>query len=57
MTAARKPKLSVVEDRPKDITALLHAEIAARDWAAMHVAADKRGPVFLPDRVKRPWRR
>jgi hypothetical protein len=29
--------------------------IASRDWAAVHVAADRRAPLHLPDQVKRLW--
>lgn len=37
---------------PVDITLALRAEIQARDWAAVHVAAD-RAPVSLRDRLRR----
>lgn len=32
------------------------AYIAARDWDAMHIAAHRSKPVFLPDYVRRVWR-
>jgi hypothetical protein len=40
----------------KDVTALLRAEIEARDWSAVHVAADRRKPVDLPEFNRRVWR-
>jgi hypothetical protein len=30
--------------------------IASRDWAAVHVAADRRAPISLADGVRRWWR-
>jgi hypothetical protein len=43
-------------EQPVDITLALRADIKARDWAAVHVAGDRRAPVFLPDCVRRAWR-
>jgi hypothetical protein len=54
---ARPKLLRIVEEAPKDVTMLLRADINARDWAAVHVAGDRRAPVFLPDVVKRWWLR
>lgn len=54
-----KPNLKIIKTthRPVDITALLHADIAKRDWASVHVAADKREPVdILETRLRRTWR-
>lgn len=53
------PNLRVVADPPEavDLYANWKADIAARDWSAMHVAADKRRPIDLPDAPKRAWRR
>lgn len=55
------PKLALVEqadapEQPTDITGALRRDIEARDWAKVHIAADRRAPVFLPDRVRRIWR-
>jgi hypothetical protein len=55
MTA--RAKLSLVPEQPLDIAALNRADIEKRDWSAVHVAGDRRAPVYLPDRVKRLWRR
>lgn len=56
-----KPRLHAVQQvpavKPADITALLRQDIAARDWSAVHVAADRRAPLFLADRPKRMWLR
>lgn len=30
--------------------------IASKNWAAIHIAGDRREPLSLPDRVKRVWR-
>lgn len=50
-------KLRIVPDeQPTDITLAMRAEIEARDWAAVHVAGDRRAPVFLADAVRRVWR-
>jgi hypothetical protein len=53
-----RPNLKVVPaDEPKDITLLLRAEIAARDWAAVHVTGDKNPPLPWMERVRRTWLR
>lgn len=51
-----KPALRIVDAEPTDITLALRKDIEARDWARMHISADRSAPVFLPDRVRRPWR-
>jgi hypothetical protein len=33
----------------------LRAYILSRNWGAVHVAADRRAPLHLPDQVKRLW--
>lgn len=30
--------------------------VLSRDWAAVHVAGDRREPVNIPERVRRWWR-
>jgi hypothetical protein len=40
-----------------DLYATWRAEIAARDWSAVHVWADKQRPVYLGDRPQRTWAR
>jgi hypothetical protein len=52
-------KLRIINqaEEPVDITRELRADIEKRDWSAVHVAGDRRAPVYLPDRVKRLWRR
>jgi hypothetical protein len=51
-----RPKLSIVADEPVDITLALRADIARRDWSAVHIDGDRRAPVFLPEFVRRGWR-
>jgi hypothetical protein len=51
-----KPKLAIVEESPTDISAELRAAIHKRDWAAVHIEADRRAPLFMLDRPKRTWR-
>jgi hypothetical protein len=54
-----KPSLAIVPDEtrdpPIDVTALLRAEIKARNWAKVHIDADRRAPVYLAEPVKRTW--
>lgn len=56
MTA--KLKIVTQTHRPVvDIYAGWRAEIAARDWGLVHVAADKREPVDIAEtRLRRAWR-
>jgi len=53
-------KLHAVPAAPKeppiDVTALLRADIAKRDWTGVHVAADRRPFLAWPDTPKRIWR-
>lgn len=54
---ARSRALRVVEsdpEQPADITALLRADINRRDWAGMHIAADRRP--FISLMPARRWR-
>ena len=54
-----KPKLAIVTDEPQpriDIYANWRAEIRTRDWAAMHIRADRREPVALGD-TRKGWAR
>jgi hypothetical protein len=51
-----KPRLSLVESQPIDITALIRREIQQRDWEQVMIQGDRRAPVFLPDRIRRLWR-
>lgn len=46
------------EDRPPstDYEWQERQRIGARDWAAIHIAADRRAPIMLPDRIRRLWR-
>lgn len=48
----------VSTDEPpiRDLQARMRAEIAQRDWSAVHVAADRRQPIALFDRIARTWR-
>jgi hypothetical protein len=52
-----KPKLAIIKTthRPVDITALLRAEIEARDWERVHVTSHRSAAIELPDRPKRSW--
>jgi hypothetical protein len=43
------------DEKRIDITALNRADIKARDWSAVHIAADRRAPVDLAEPVKRTW--
>jgi hypothetical protein len=55
VTAARNLKLvEPVPDRPVDITLAMRDEIKARNWAAVHIAADRRPFLALGD--FRRWR-
>jgi hypothetical protein len=53
--AARKLRVVPVEPPTVDLYANWRAEIRARDWAGMHIAADRRSPVEIADvrRVRR----
>jgi hypothetical protein len=54
-----KPALHIITSthRPVvDIYANWRAEIAKRDWGALHANADKREPVDIPETRKRVWR-
>jgi hypothetical protein len=51
------PRMRVVSEEPLDITLAMRADIKARDWARVHVAADRREPISLGERVKRVWLR
>ena len=52
----RQPRLKLVAPaEPIDIHAKAKAEIAARDWNAVHVWADKQKPVEIGER-RRGWR-
>jgi hypothetical protein len=33
----------------------MRAYILSRNWGAVHVAAERRAPLHLPERVKRTW--
>jgi hypothetical protein len=50
-----QPKLRIVGGAPIDITAKLRTDIMARNWAACHVAADKRHAIDLPATRKWSW--
>lgn len=60
MTATRKLHVVAPErHQPQPDTSYEHRErqhISARDWAALHVAADRRSPLGFFDRVRRTWR-
>jgi hypothetical protein len=51
-----KPKLAVVPDERIDIQRLNAADVERIDWAACHIAADRRKPISLPDSRKWAWR-
>lgn len=56
-----KPALHVVAKQPKapppDLSyeARERRHIMARNWNAVHIAADRRAPISLADRIKRAW--
>lgn len=55
-----RPALKAVPDAREeriDVTALIRADIRQRDWAAVHVAADRRPFVAWADAPKRIWAR
>lgn len=53
-------KLTIIRETHRPVVIDLYGpwreEIAARDWDAVQVAADKRAPVDLPE-TRRGWRR
>lgn len=49
--------LRVVKPVEIDIYAKWRAEIAARDWGAVHVAGGRNEPLDIPDRRKWSWRK
>jgi hypothetical protein len=51
-TLKRQPKLRAVDSA--DIYASWRADIAKRDWNAVHIAADRRGFFTMPEHRK--WR-
>lgn len=64
-----RPNLHIVADEPtsdeiseqsakagKHLSDAMRVTIMSRDWAAVHIAAEKRAPVFLPEFVRRVWR-
>lgn len=56
MKQARTFVPRVVNAEPLDITLAIRADIKARDWDAVHIAGDRRKPIWLPDMVRRLWR-
>lgn len=60
--SAAVPRLRSVKPTPAEPqpdTSYEHRErqrIAQRDWAALHVAADRRSPLGFLDRIRRTWR-
>jgi hypothetical protein len=48
-------KLVPAETKVVDIYAAWKAEIASRDWRAVHVRGDRREAVELPETRKRSW--
>ena len=50
-----RAKLRLVEREP-DIYAAWRAEIAERDWSAVHIEGDKREPLPFLTRMWRGWR-
>lgn len=57
MKSQAKLKIVTNTHRPVDITALIRADIAKRDWDAVQVAADRREPVEIGEsRLRRTWR-
>jgi hypothetical protein len=51
-----KPRLSLVPPDGPDITMLERERILARDWSRVWIEGDKAPALFIPDRVRRPWR-
>jgi hypothetical protein len=43
------PALRIVAEPPIDIGALQRADVLARDWASVHVEADRRRAVEIAD--------
>lgn len=50
--------LTIVAERPPavDLYVNWRADIRARDWAAVHIAADKRQPIELAPARRWGWR-
>lgn len=43
-------------DEPLDISALIRADVQARDWASVHVNGDRGPAISLGQRIRRVWR-
>jgi flagellar basal body P-ring protein FlgI len=54
MTVRNLKLVEPVPDRPVDITLAIRDEIKARNWAAVHIAADRRPFLALGETKK--WR-
>jgi hypothetical protein len=54
-----KPSLDAIREQSaregKHLSDAMRLTIQARNWAAVHVAADRRAPVVLPE-TRRGWR-
>ena len=48
-------QLRAAEEPPVHIGDLIRADVATRDWRAMHIAADRRQPIALGDSRKGGW--
>jgi hypothetical protein len=50
-----KPRLSIVESQPIDITALIRREIQQRDWERVHISGDRNPSIGWLERRIRTW--
>ena len=48
-----QPEPPIPEPEGKRVCDELRAEIGKRDWAAVHIAADRRAPIVLPEKVRK----
>ena len=46
-------QLRAAEEPPVHIGDMIRAEVATRDWRAMHIAADRRDAIHLADATER----
>lgn len=69
MSIKHRPALTIVADEPpadelreqsaragKHLSDAMRLTIMSRNWNAVHIAADRRAPVSLPEIVRRGWR-
>ncbi len=56
MTTPLKLVQPVKSERPRDIYAADKALAASINWSAVHIAADRRRPIYLPNSKRWGWK-